>query len=60
MKGVGEAAANGVAEAVKRGGFSCIEDFVEMSGVSSAVIATMREAGAFGDMPESNQLTLFG
>ena len=30
-----------------------------MSGVSSAVMETLRQAGALGDLPDSNQLSFF-
>jgi len=58
ISGVGANAAPNIAAARDKG-FATIEEFASESGVSSAVIATMRDYGVFGDLPESNQLTLF-
>ena len=58
ISGVGDNAAPNIAAARDKG-FATIEEFAAESGVSSAVINSMRDYGVFGDLPESNQLTLF-
>ncbi|MBQ5327183.1 MAG: hypothetical protein J6K80_08280 [Oscillospiraceae bacterium] len=39
--------------------FLSVEDFQKASGASSAVIDTLYEVGALGDMPRTNQVSLF-
>ena len=58
MPGVGEAAAESLSE-VKHQSFLSIEDVARISKVSKTVIEELREINAFGDLPESNQMTLF-
>lgn len=57
LGGVGEAAANSLAEAKNEGEFMSIEDFQQRAKVSKSVIETLREAGVFKNLPESSQLT---
>ena len=59
MPGVGEAAAESLSEVVKKGGFLSIEDVARDSKVNKTTIDMLRKIGAFGDLPESNQMTLF-
>ncbi len=59
MNGIGENAAALLANAVKSGSFATIEEFGELEGVTQSMINTLREAGALGSLPESNQLSLF-
>ena len=61
LKGVGEAAAEQLEEACKNGvDFISVEDFQKSCGVSSAVIDSLYNAGALGDMPKENQISLLG
>ena len=39
--------------------FTSIEDFQQVSGSSKTVVQTLKDLGAFGDMPDSDQLSLF-
>ena len=60
LAGVGEAAAFSLREARDTGGeYISIDDLQARSKVSSAVIDTLREAGALAGLPESSQTTLF-
>ena len=53
LKSVEEACKNGV-------DFISVEDFQKSCGVSSAVIDSLYNAGALGDMPKENQISLLG
>ncbi len=60
LAGVGEMAALSIVEERKKEPFMSQEDITLRCGkASTAVIQALREVGAFGDMPESNQLDLF-
>ncbi len=41
------------------GPFTSIEDFEACAGVGSSITATLKASGAFGDLPDSNQISLF-
>nr|AGS51639.1 DNA polymerase III alpha subunit [uncultured bacterium contig00017] len=51
--------ANGIVDAAKQGPFLSRDDFRERTSVSKTVIELMERLGLFGEMPESNQLSLF-
>ncbi len=59
IDGMGEIAANGVYEACKNGPFVSCDDFRERSKVSKTVTDTMKSLGLLGDLPESNQMSIF-
>lgn len=61
LAGVGGAAAEQLAKARDDGGpeFSSIEDFAIRSGAGKSTIELLKSCGAFGDLPESDQMSLF-
>ena len=59
IDGMGEKAADAVEMAAKNGPFLSKDDFRQRTKVSKTVIDLMADLGVLGDMPESNQLSLF-
>ena len=59
IEGLGGKAADAVVEAAKDGPFLSKDDFRQRTKVSKTVIDLMGDLGIFGDLPESNQLSLF-
>ena len=60
LTGVGEAAAQSIAEERQKEPFMSQEDISLRCGkASTAVVQSLRDIGALGDLPESNQLDLF-
>ena len=60
IDGLGGKAAEAVVEAVKAGGrFLSLEDFWQKTKVPKSTIDVMSEMGIFGNLPKSNQLSLF-
>lgn len=59
IDGLGEKAADAVVDAVKDGPFLSREDFRNRTKVSKTVCDLMAGLGLLGDLPESNQLSLF-
>lgn len=59
ISGVGRNAAFSVYNAAQSGNFLSKEDFQVESGVSKTVIKTLSDMGAFKDLPDTNQMTLF-
>ncbi len=59
IDGMGEKAAEAVVDAVKDGPFLSKDDFWQRTKVSKSVIDVMDDLGILGNLPESNQLSLF-
>lgn len=59
IDGLGEKAADAIVEAAKDGPFLSRDDFRERTKVSKTVVDMMAGLGLLGDLPESNQLSLF-
>ena len=59
IEGMGDNAAIAVAEAAKDGKFLSKDDFRQRTKVTKSTIDLMADLGLLGDMPESNQLSLF-
>ena len=59
IDGMGEKAADAVVEAAKDGPFLSRDDFRERTKCPQTVIEKMANMGLLGDIPESNQISLF-
>lgn len=59
LQGVGVNAAARIVQAREEGEFISIEDLRQKSGVTKAVLETLRAHGCLQGLPETNQLTLF-
>lgn len=61
VDGIGENAAISLAKAREDGGgdFLSYDDLMTRAGVGKSVCEALKNAGALGDMPESNQISLF-
>ncbi len=59
IDGLGEKAADAVVLAARDGKFLSKDDFRNRTKVSKTVIDLMADLGIFGDLPESNQFSLF-
>ena len=63
IDGMGEKAADSLMEAAKEakkeGGFLSKEDFRNRAKVSKTICDLMSSLGLLGDLPESNQISLF-
>ena len=59
IDGMGEIAAEAVEAAAVDGPYLSRDDFRQRTKVSKTVIDLMNDLGIFGDLPESNQLSLF-
>ena len=57
--GLGEKAADAIVEAAKDGPFLSKDDFRERTKVSKTVVDLMASLNLLGDLPESNQISLF-
>ncbi len=59
IDGLGEKAADAIVEAAKDGPFLSKDDFRERTKVSKSVIDLMSQLGLLGNIPESNQISIF-
>ncbi|MBQ8325690.1 MAG: PolC-type DNA polymerase III [Lachnospiraceae bacterium] len=59
IDGLGENAADAIVEAAKDGPFISRDDFRQRSKASRTIVDKMNELGILGNLPESNQLSLF-
>ena len=59
IDGMGDKAAEAVEMASKDGPYLSKDDFRQRTRVSKTVIDLMDQMGLLGDLPESNQLSLF-
>ncbi len=61
IDGIGENAAKAIANAREDGNgeFMSYDDLMARAGVGKSVVDSLKETGALGDMPESNQISLF-
>ena len=59
IDGLGEKAADSIVEAAKNGAFLSKDDFRERSKASKTIVELLDSLGILGDLPESNQISLF-
>ena len=59
IEGLGEKAAEAIMEAAKDGPYLSKDDFRQRTKASKTVIELMSKLNLLGDMPESNQISLF-
>ena len=59
LSGVGESAAEALEAGAANGEFLSVDDITSRAKVTKAVVETLRECGALGDLPESAQMSLF-
>ena len=59
LSGVGEKAAYAIYEAAQAGNYISKEDFQLEAGVSKTIIQNLSDLGAFKDLPETNQISMF-
>ncbi len=59
IEGLGDNVAIAIAEAAKQGPFLSKDDFRDRTKASKTIIELMSDLGLFGDIPDSNQLSLF-
>ena len=59
IHGMGASAADQLEEAVKKGPFVSKDDLRERAKISQTIVDKMSELGMLGDLPDSNQFSLF-
>ena len=59
IDGLGEKAADSIVEAAKDGPFLSKDDFRDRAKVSKTIVDMMYDLGLLGELPQSNQISLF-
>ena len=59
LAGIGENAAEALEKCSAEGPYLCVDDITQRAKVTKAVVDTLRDCGALGDLPESAQMSLF-
>ena len=59
ISGIGTKAAEKLYETAQHGNYISVDEFQEQSGASKATIDALDALGALGNLPKSNQLSLF-
>ncbi|MBR5370711.1 MAG: PolC-type DNA polymerase III [Oscillospiraceae bacterium] len=59
LGGIGKKAAEALYETAQHGDYISVAEFQEQSGASKTTIELLDKIGALGDLPKSNQLSLF-
>ena len=59
IEGLGDRAADAVVAAAEEGPFLSLDDFRNRTKVTASTIDLMNDLGLFGNLPKSNQLSLF-
>ena len=59
LQGLGQSLAEKIVEERAKGDFISVEDFVERTKASKTVVELLKEKRILGQMPDSNQLSLF-
>ncbi len=59
ISGIGGKAAEKLYETAQNGDFISVDEFQSLSGASKSIIEALEHLGALGNLPKSNQLSLF-
>ena len=59
VKGLGTAAAEGLMAAREGGEYISCDDLQQRSGITKAVVESLRQLGALGDLPDTSQMSFF-
>ena len=59
ISGIGSKAAEKLYETAQNGDYISVDEFQQLSGASKATIDALDALGALGNLPKSNQLSLF-
>ena len=59
IKGLGDSAALALEKAMEKDDYISIDEIQQASGISKSVVDSLKSCGAFGDLPDSSQMTFF-